>query len=237
MLPMWTLLEFSDSDLGKELIAWINTEYSKMKSARTAKQREWYINLSMYYGEQYYQVLTSAYGQNALGVPPAPKYRVRSTTNKIKPMIRTEISRLTSQKPSASVVPATGSDEDMAAAQAGEAVWEYLSNFNKFTTNLSIRHAFWLTTCGTGFWKTWWDNDKLDTRAKTPDGDPTSGNVCNGVVTPFNIFVPDHMIPDIEDEPYVFEESTYKTCLLGQTKSTRTFSEDKDPQPDVCCIQ
>jgi hypothetical protein len=229
--PDVDLSKFSDTDLGKELIAWINTEYQKMKSARVAKQREWYINLSMYYGEQYYQVLSSAYGQNALGVPPAPKYRVRSTTNKIKPMIRTEISRLTSQKPSASVVPATGSDEDMAAAQAGEAVWEYLSNFNKFTTNLSIRHAFWLTTCGTGFWKSWWDTEKVDTRAKTPEGEPVKGNVCNGVVTPFNIFVPDHMIPDIEDEPYVFEVYTKPVSWVKQ-RYPEVF-KDKDPQPDA----
>src|SRR5947208_9740944 len=72
--PNADLSKFSDTDLGKQIIGWITTEYNKMKSARSSKQREWYLNLSMYYGEQYYQVMTSAYGQNALGVPPAPKY-------------------------------------------------------------------------------------------------------------------------------------------------------------------
>src|SRR5947209_8717597 len=231
--PNVDLSKFSDSDLGKQIIGWITVEYNKMKSARSSKQREWYLNLSMYYGEQYYQVMTSAYGQNALGVPPAPKYRVRSTTNKIRPMIRTEISRLTSQKPSASVIPATGTDEDMAAAQAGEAIWEYLSGQNKFTTTLSIRHAFWLTTCGTGFWKTWWDNDKIDPHSTSEPGDegPVQGNVCNGVVSPFNIFVPDHMIPDIEDQPYVFEVYTKPVEWVKQ-RYPDVF-KDKDPFPDA----
>jgi len=231
--PEVDLSTFSDSDLGKEIIAWMDSAYSKMKSARVAKQREWYLNLSMYYGEQYYQVMTSAYGSSALGVPPAPKYRVRSTTNKIRPMIRTEISRLTSQKPSASVIPATGTDEDMAAAQAGEAIWEYLSNQNKFTTTLSVRHAFWLTTCGTGFWKTWWDNDKVDPHTtSTEEEGPVQGNVCNGVVSPFNIFVPDHMVPDIEDQPYVFEVYTKPVEWVKQ-RYPQVFGKGKEPFPNV----
>ena len=202
-----------------------------MKTAKQGKQREWYINLGMYYGDQYYEILSNRYGGSQLGVSPAPKYRVRTTVNKIKPMIRTEISRLTSQKPSASVIPATGEDDDQASALAGEAVWEYVADRNKFTTTLAIRHAFWLTTCGTAFWKTWWDDDKVDTITKDEMGNPATGNVCIGVVTPFNIYVPDHLIPDIEDQPYVFEVYTKPVDWCVQ-KYPDIFKEGA-PQPDV----
>jgi|SRR5580765_87864 len=229
--PNTDLAKFSDTDKGKKLIAWINMQYSKMKSARMQKQREWYVNLSMYYGEQYYEVMSNPYGLSSLGVPPAPKYRVRATVNKIRPMIRTEIARLTSQKPSASVIPSTGEEDDMAAALAGEAIWEYLTDRNNFATTLAIRHAFWLTNTGTGFWKTWWDDDKIDPMTKDLYGNPVQGNVCHNVVTTFNLFVPDFLCPDIEDEPYVFE--AYTKPVDWVVARYPDIFKDGAPQPDV----
>ena len=89
------------SDKDKQaLSAWAVAEFGKMKSARQTVQRKWYMNLAMYYGRQYLDVLPSAMG-GTLGVPKSPRHRVRATVNLVRPMIRTEISRMTSQKPSA----------------------------------------------------------------------------------------------------------------------------------------
>lgn len=205
-------MAFRNSDQAKQLVSWVNTEYNKMKTARITLQREWYLNLSMYYGQQYFEVLSvSANGTlttGALGVPKAPKHRVRTTVNLIRPMVRSEMARMTSQKPSASVVPANGEDESMMAAQCGEAVWEYLQARRDFDT-VMIRESFWQCITGNGFVKTWWDKNKSDRYSRDMNGNPPVGDVCYGVVTPFNLFVPDHLVVDIEDQPYVFEAYTY----------------------------
>lgn len=232
-------MAFRKSDDGKKLIAWVNAEYSRMKTAKVAIQREWYINLAMYYGQQYLEILSvNSQGvatSGSLGVPKAPKHRVRTTVNLIRPMIRTEISRMTSQKPSATVVPASGEDEAMMAAQCGEAVWEYLQARRDFDT-IMVRACFWQCITGNGFVKTWWDKYKTDQYSRQGDGNgsstgqPPVGDVCFGVVTPFNLFVPDYLVQDIEDQPYVFEAYTFPV-----QKVKNMFPDifgDKDPVPD-----
>jgi hypothetical protein len=190
---------------GKQLQAWIKSQYSNMKAARTTVQRQWYMNLSMYYGRQYTELLGGELSR--LITPNAPKGKVRQTVNLIRPMIRTEVARMISQKPTATVIPATSSDSDMFAAQAGEQVWEFLQQRHKFQY-LMRRAAFWTSLTGTGFMKTWWDSSYTDVNYNLSNGAPAQGDVCFGVSTPFNIFVPDLLVEDIEDEPYVFEAYT-----------------------------
>lgn len=195
---------------GKQLQAWITSEYSNMKAARSTVQKQWYINLSMYYGRQYTELLNSELSR--IVTPQAPKGKVRQTVNLIRPMIRTEIARLVSQKPTATVIPATSSDSDMFAAQAGEQVWEFLQQRHNFQA-LMRRTAFWASMTGVGFIKTWWDPNYTDVNYNlaAPPGmepEPAQGDVCFGVSTPFNVFVPDLLSEDIEDQPYVFEAYT-----------------------------
>jgi hypothetical protein len=177
-----------------------------MKTDRLTIQRQWYINYAMYSGNQYLQLVGSG-ATGKLRVADAPPYRVRNTVNLVRPMIRTEISRLTSQRPTATVIPASGSDDDMLAAQGGEAVWEYLQQRRNFQA-LMIRNAFWTCITGTSFIKTWWDKSLKDPYTKDEYGRPIMGDVCFGLSTPFNIFVPDLLEEEIEDQPFVFEAYT-----------------------------
>lgn len=89
--------EIVDEKLGKSLVAWARSEYAKMKSARSRDVMQWNYNLSMYYGKQYYDLGKTPTGNRLLKVPVAPKHKVRHTVNLIRPMIRSEIARMTSQ--------------------------------------------------------------------------------------------------------------------------------------------
>lgn len=190
-----------------KLAAWIKSEYAKMKSSRETIQRQWYVNLAMYYGNQYLEVFQRL-GLAELGVSKTPNWRSRQKINLIRPMIRAEVARMTSQQPTASVVPATTSDADMFAAQAGEQTWEFLQQRVKFQETM-MRNAFWTSITGTGFIKTWWDTDRVDKFIlDATSQEPATGNVCIKPSTPFNIFVPDLLEEDIEEEPYVFEAYT-----------------------------
>lgn len=180
----------------KKLVAWVRDKYSYMKSARIRQEMVWYVNMAFYGGNQYVELVPRL---SRLITPKAPPYRVRHISNRIKPIIRTEIARLTSQKPSASVIPASSDDEDLFAAYAAEQVWESVSNRNKLS-RVHRNATWWEVITGNSFIKIWWDPNKLDYDS-APEG--VSGDICFGHVTPFHLLVPDLREEDIQQQPYV----------------------------------
>lgn len=189
------------------LVSWVKENYEKMKTDRQRVRRTWDINLQMYAGEQYIQELTGKSGIAKIGTPPSPRHRERSITNRTRPLVMTNVTRMTTQKPTVTVVPASGEDDDLFAAQSGEAVWEFLYMHNNIQWKLE-RMAFWCCVSGNGFLKTWYDKDFVDRQLKTVMGLPTTGNVAFGVVTPYNLFFPDLLEEDIENQPHMFEAYT-----------------------------
>jgi hypothetical protein len=194
--PMGTLDE-------QKLAAWVGERYQSMKSARTRQNMVWYVNMAMYRGNQYVELVPRL---SRLSVPKAPPYRVRHVTNRIKPIIRTELSRLTSQKPSASVVPASADDEDMFAAYAAEQVWETISTRSQLTLEFQ-EVCWWMLICGSAFMKIWWDPNKVDYES-SPDAQGIPGDICLGHVTPFHLFVPDFREVNIQNQPYILNAYT-----------------------------
>ena len=134
------LASFKQKRDEKELVAWVDERYRKLKSARQSYENQWRLNYAFYKGRQNLRMLpreaTVAGGR--LIDPVVPPYRIRSIRNKIKPIIRTEMSKITSNKPNASVVPASNDDKDLYAAMAGEKVWETLSTALDHASSLSI---------------------------------------------------------------------------------------------------
>ncbi|MGS2592238.1 portal protein [Streptomyces hebeiensis] len=191
-------------DFHNKIIAWTKSSHQRCKTLRQQVERQWYLNLAFYVGRQNVsQVPTTAAGMNAgvrLYIPPAPYYRSRPVINRIRPIIRTELAKLTAQKPTATIVPATGEDRDLAAAQAGEQIWDSVYREKKIKSTFS-KSALWMLTTGVGFMKTYWDPNKRDKQ-----GNP--GDFCYETITPFHLFIPDMLCTDIEDQPYVIHIQT-----------------------------
>lgn len=189
-------------DLGnkqaQKLISYVNSEFQKTKNDRWKAERQWYLNLAMYFGKQNIQTqdMPGTTRQFRLYTPPAPYYRSRPVVNRIRPLLRTEMSKLTAQKPSAFIVPSSSDDRDMYAANAGEQIWDSLFR-TKNVHRVLRRSIFWTTITGNGFIKSWWDEDKVD---KTSD---IMGDICYESITPFHLFVPDLKEVEIEDQTYV----------------------------------
>lgn len=196
----------------KALVAWVNENYTKAKADRLRFERQWALNMAFFQGKQYMQYMPAAAGTATAGklwTPPAPSWAVRSITNRIRPIIRTELARLTSNKPSASVVPASSEDADLFAAQAAEQVWEALYSGKKIH-NKFVQSIFWTVICGTGFMKDWYDENAYDTVSKA------DGTIQYGVVTPYHIFIPDIMEPDIEEQQWVINAYTKPVSYVKQ---------------------
>ena len=100
---------------------WVRDQYTKCKSQIEPIKRQWYMNMAFYKGDQYVDFV-----DNMLIQIPSPEKRIRLVINRIKPVVRTEVSRMTSQKPNCSVVPASNEAIDVESAKAAQAVFESL---------------------------------------------------------------------------------------------------------------
>lgn len=193
-------MELATTKMQVRIVSWAKTQFERCKQARSGTEKQWYLNLAFYFGKQNVvprnnqTLITSATGN--LIVPPAPYYRVRPVINRIRPTVRTELAKLTSQKPNAFVIPASSEDRDLFAAQAGEQIWDSVYRSHHF--NRTLRKAlFWTLTCGTGYIKTYWDPTAID-----PSADQM-GDFCFEAETPFHIYVPDLREEDLEKQPYI----------------------------------
>jgi hypothetical protein len=199
--PAFDVVKFRESDEGKALAAWADQVYTSCKSAREKEEQQWKLNYAMFDGRQYADIVRQGpYKGFVISRPPAND-KQRRTINRIEAAVRTEISRLTSQKPSASVLPASPDEEDLFAAMAGEQVWESLYTRRDFHSVITDA-ALWLSVTGNVFLKTYWDNSAFDRDAGT------EGDIIFEAVTPFNILVPDLRETRLEAQPYLINMYT-----------------------------
>lgn len=202
--------EGKDADEQRQRLAAIAMQwFQRCQNQRVPQERQWYLNLAFYYGNQHVQFRQLNGGAFDLYVPKAPYYRVRIVVNHTRRVIRKEIARLTAQKPNAFVVPTSTEDTDVFAAQAGEQIWDSLWRRLKF--NKTLREAvFWQAVCGNGFIKSYWDSSRQDPDAEAPlnmgmkpEEMQPSGDICIEHISPLHLFVPDLMTTEIENQPYI----------------------------------
>lgn len=199
--PEFDIVAFRETEEGKALAAWANQVYTSCKSAREKEEQQWKYNYAMFDGRQYTDIVKSGPYKGFVISRPKPNETERRTINRIEAAVRTEISRLTSQKPSASVLPASPDEEDLFAAMAGEQVWESLYTRRDFHSVVTDA-ALWLSVTGNVFLKTYWDNSAYDRDAKT------QGDIIFEAITPFNILVPDLRETRLESQPYLINMYT-----------------------------
>lgn len=195
----------------KEMLAMLNTWFKRCKDDRATFERQWYINMAFYFGKQYVQWLQT--GTNSrLYEPPAPAWRVRMVVNKVRRAARTELSKLTREKPQAFVIPASTDDDEIAAARAAENICDF--EMRELGWNKVLRRAvFWEILCGSSFIKTYWDAESVD-----PSGIP--GKICLEPVTAFHLLAPILQEEEIENQPYLIHAATkpveYVETLFGE---------------------
>lgn len=209
-----------------EILAWVNEQFRMCKDNRSIQERQWYINLAFYMGKQHVQYISAPGSQNSnkLTTPQAPYWRARPVINKIRPMIRKEISKITSTKPNAYVVPASSEDQDLFAAQAAEQLWESLYDSKKVQTVIR-RASYWSRICGVGFIKCWWADDAIDEENKQ------MGDIIIESQTPFHVFVPDLTEEDLEKQAYVLHVSVKPVDW-----ATMTYGEYLENPPQATAI-
>jgi len=109
------------------------------------------MNLAYFEGRQWL-----AYGGGRLYMPQMPKSRILYVDNRVQPIVRKELARLTKNRPIFNVVPNSADEEDQNAAQLGDDIMQYLWSHLKLD-KLRMRALRWSRICCAGFLKTFWD--------------------------------------------------------------------------------
>lgn len=195
------LYSFRESEEGKKLTAWASNEFSRCKTAKTRKHRQWYLNMAFNFGHQWVDILESKLPDSMAGkfkTKAAPPYVSRRTVNRVRSFVRTEQSKFLSTLPTVSAVPATAEEEDIRAAYAAEQVWQ------SYTSKRSLRREYskatwWKILTGNGFLKAWWDPTITDKSSGQP------GDIVYRSIAPFHIFVPDMREREVDDQPYIIQ--------------------------------
>lgn len=239
------LNKFKKKEEAKKLVAWIKSEYEKLKMARKIDEQEWYLQIAFYNGYQYHAWQNIGSG-TVLREEANPGNAPRIMVNRIEPIVRTEISKTTSGRPSAQVVPASNDDEDLMAASAAEQVWQSVYDTHNFQTDILQKAEFWRATTGNAFIKTFWDasarqispmvvKDPFTGEKRVIQQETSTGDVDFQVVSPFHLYVPDLSEEDIEAQPYIFNvyskseqwvRSTFGSVLPKDFKPTKIASSE-----------
>ena len=184
----------------KEILDYVEKILSQAKKERIPFERQWYLNLAFYSGKHYVQWINTTNANYARLVEPAmPPWRVRHVVNKTRVIVRTELAKLLREKPRGYVIPETTDEEDIHAARAGDAIIEHLHRELKFGRHMR-RAMFWVSTCGTGFIKDYYDSAGIDSSKMR-------GAIRLDPVPPFRLYVPDLMEEELESQPAIIDSS------------------------------
>lgn len=235
------LRAFADSAEGQELLQYLNNEFTRAKNARQAYERKWYKFLDMYRGEHYTRWLPN---QKRMGRVVAPEWDRQPVFNRIRPIIRTEVAKTTSQQPNASVAPATNDEQDLQAAQAGQAAWEWQYANCHYHTEVFTPAEFWRATTGNGFIKTFMDFGEIDRDAtealqrqmasQYPGAEAfiqkrtVYGVIKHEMVTPFHLYVSSQEETSLQKQSWVMHA---QTLPVGQARARYKAYVPEDWEP------
>lgn len=181
----------------QQLLAYCDSLFNTAKDARVQFERQWYLNMAFYFGRHYAGWITPNSSSNfaRLYEPPVPPWRVRLVVNKVRAIVRTELAKITKERPRGFVLPSTSDDDDLFGARAGEAIYDHLYRELKLA-KINKQSVFWTLLCGSGFQKDFYDNSQKDTSGQ-------QGKIVVENVTPFHLFVPEVAEEDIENQSCV----------------------------------
>jgi hypothetical protein len=157
-----------------KLAKFIDDQLSKCK--KDAYELQAYLNISYFAGKQWIKVDRSS---NRLVEPPLEPWQVRFTANKIQPIVRTELAKITKNKFVMYVNPATSDDNDVRAARVAEKVVSWLE-YELGLQEKDRENCLWGLCTGISFMKPYW-NPKKGREIRIPE-DLGGGTIYEGDV-------------------------------------------------------
>lgn len=141
----------------EELASFVNNEFTRRQSERKPFEIQWRLNAEFLRGNQYLDI-----NPMTLTIEEIPKlfwYQEREVFNQIATITETRIARLTRQRPTFKVRPASSEDEDLSTSVVSTALLESSWHDQEMNSHYSD-FVSWLELTGTVFLKTTWNPKK-----------------------------------------------------------------------------
>lgn len=159
-----------------KLVSFVDEQLKK--GDKKTYEMQWYLNIAYFVGKQW---IAFDSVNKRLYEPEREPWQVRFVGNRIQPIVRTELAKITKNKPTIVVTPASNEDSDIKSARVAEKVADYLF----YELDLKAKNqelGLWGLTCA-GFIKPFWNNNKGNDAGQGLK----QGDVDADIVSPFEI--------------------------------------------------
>ncbi len=173
----------------KQLVEAVRADYNARRDARMSLEAQWQLNINFMMGNQYSYV-----ARNNTVREDEKQYfwQEKEVFNHIAPMIETRISKICSNTPKVTVIPATTEEADIESAKLSKEILNSVSNRLNLV-DIEKTATTWSEICGTVFYKVAWNTNSGKMVATDDYGNSIrEGDVQVEVVSPFEIF-PDNL--------------------------------------------
>ena len=175
----------ADNKVVQEIMA----DYLKRREERRSLEAQWQLNINFVMGNQYSYVASNG------GIREDEKryfWQEKEVFNHIAPIIETRISKICSNTPSVTVVPASSDEADIESAKLSKDILNAVANRVNLV-DIEKTATTWSEICGTCFYKVVWNTDTGKMLATDENGKKIKeGDVEVQVISPFEIF-PDNL--------------------------------------------
>lgn len=146
-----------------------------------------YINLSYYLGKQW--IHWDATNKRVYEASPTPG-KCQFTANRIQKIVRTELAKITKNKPIMTCVPASNAEDDVRASDVGDKILEYLEYKHEMHQKVDKKVLMWGLTTEAGYVHPYWNVGKGEGVQDPETGQKVmTGDEAVDVLSPFEVML------------------------------------------------
>ncbi len=210
------------SKSNQKLIEEVRLDYNARREKRHTLEMQWQLNINFMMGNQYSYIASNG---NLREDEKQYFWQEKEVFNHIAPIVETRISKISSNTPSVTVVPASTDESDIQSATLSKEILSSVANRLNLT-DIEKNATTWSEICGTSFYKVIWNTNTGKMVATDELGKSIrEGDVEVEVISPFEIF-PDNLSTErLEDLKSIIHA---RAVDIGEIKSLYGVEVEKE---------
>lgn len=209
----------------KELISDVRADFERRQEERKAFDAQWQLNLNFVMGNQYCGI-----GANDTLDDFDKQYfwQEREVYNHIAPIMDTRLAKLAKVRPTMTVLPASGDEDDMSNAHICKNILQSITT-KLCLSELIAQATYWSEICGTSFYKVVWNDDSGSIMGLTTLGERIyEGDVDVVVCSPFEIYPDSNSCESMENCRSIIHARVYHIDAIKKHWGVDVKGEDID---------
>lgn len=218
------IIHINENDEVADLVKSVKEDLFRRQIERKKLENQWKINLSFINGNQY---VTENSNSNVVDENKKFYWQEKKAYNHIAGLLEIRQSKLCSNKPSITVVPASSDSQDLATARTCQAICQSLWNKNKLS-NIISKAINWSESCGTAFYKVTWNGELGDLLIDEDGKEIYSGDVKIDVISPFEIYPQSLNFESLEENESIIHARAFTLSKIKEIYGIDVKAEKLD---------